>query len=92
MRASCDIAELIKKFAALKKKIDELAEAAGRPEPNRLALVKGTERYVFIYDDAHRWDLLRLLGRYASNPDLSFTWCDAAVMSQEVHRTHKEMA
>jgi hypothetical protein len=25
-----------------------------------------------------------VLGRYASNPDLSFTWYDAAMLSQKV--------
>jgi len=53
---------------------------------NVLALVKGEERYVFLFDDAHRADVLRVLGRYASNPDLSFTWYDAAVMSQKVRQ------
>jgi hypothetical protein len=51
---------------------------------NVLALVKGTERYVFLYDDASRAETLRVLGRYASNPELSFTWYDAAVLSQKI--------
>ena len=46
---------------------------------NVVALVKGSERYVFLYDDDSRAEALRMLGRYASNPDLSFTWYDAAV-------------
>lgn len=58
---------------------------------NVLALVKGNERYVFLYDDASRAETLRVLGRFASNSDLSFTWYDAAVLSQkirqEAHRT-----
>ena len=41
---------------------------------NVVALVKGSERYVFLYDDDSRAEALRMLGRYASNPDLSFTW------------------
>ena len=49
-----------------------------------LALVKGNERYVFLYDDASRDEVLRTLGRFASNPDLSFTWYDAATLSQKV--------
>lgn len=53
---------------------------------NVLALVKGAERYVFLYDDASRSDTLRVLGRFASNPDLSFTWYDAAVLSQKVRQ------
>lgn len=53
---------------------------------NVLALVKGSERYVFLYDDESRAETLRLLGRYASNPELSFTWYDAAVLSQKIRR------
>lgn len=51
---------------------------------NVLALVKGEERYIFLYDDASRAETLRMLGRFASDADLSFTWYDAAVLSQKV--------
>ncbi len=53
---------------------------------NVLALVKGEERYVFLYDDSRRAEALRTLGRYASNPDLNFSWYDAAVLSQKVRQ------
>ena len=53
---------------------------------NVLALVKGAERYVFLYDDSSRAETLRMLGRYASNPELSFTWYDAAVLSQKIRQ------
>ena len=56
---------------------------------NVLALVKGSERYVFLYDDASRAETLRILGRYASNPELSFTWYDAAVLSQKIRREQR---
>jgi hypothetical protein len=60
---------------------------------NVLALVKGAERYVFLYDDASRAETLRTLGRYASNPELSFTWYDAAVLSQKIRQeSHKFQA
>ena len=55
---------------------------------NVLALVKGRERYIFLYEDSQRAEALRTLGRFASNPELSFTWYDAAVLSQKVrHNT-----
>jgi hypothetical protein len=53
---------------------------------NVLALVKGEERYVFLFDDASRAETLRALGRYASNPELSFSWYDAAVLSQKIRQ------
>ncbi len=55
-------------------------------EINVIALVKGKERYVFLYDDNHRQECLLTLGRFASNPELSFTWYDAAVCSQKIRQ------
>ena len=51
---------------------------------NVLALVKGNERYVFLFDDDHRVEVLRTLGRFAADPELSFTWNDAVMLSQKV--------
>ncbi len=57
---------------------------------NVLALVKGAERYVFLYDDTSRAETLRVLGRFASNPELSFTWYDAAVLSQKIRQDNQK--
>jgi len=57
---------------------------------NVLALVKGPERYVFLYDDSSRAETLRVLGRFASNPELSFTWYDAAVLSQKIRQESRK--
>ncbi|MCA9248338.1 MAG: hypothetical protein KDA42_14525 [Planctomycetales bacterium] len=57
---------------------------------NVLALVKGEERYIFLFDDSNRAETLRMFGRYASNPDLSFTWYDAAVLSQKLRQATKK--
>ncbi len=57
---------------------------------NVLALVKGKERYIFLYDDDNRAETLRTLGRYASNQELSFTWYDAAVLSQKIRQTSQQ--
>ncbi len=56
---------------------------------NVLALAKGEERYLFLFNDDSRAETLRMLGRYASNPELSFSWYDAAVMSQKIRATRK---
>jgi hypothetical protein len=58
---------------------------------NVLALVKGSERYVFLYDDNSSPELLRTLGRFAADPQLSFTWYDAAILSQKVRRLRKDV-
>ncbi|MEZ6057532.1 MAG: hypothetical protein R3C01_12595 [Planctomycetaceae bacterium] len=57
---------------------------------NVLALVKDGERFVFLYDDESSAQLLQTLGRYAADPELSFSWYDAAVLSQKVRRLQQE--
>lgn len=54
-----------------------------RRELNVLALVKGEERYVFVYDDAARDELLNAFRHYAADPNYNFSWFDAAVLSDK---------
>jgi hypothetical protein len=54
-----------------------------RREFNVLALVKGNERYVFVYDDDSRAALLDAFRDQAADPRLSFSWFDAAVLSDK---------
>ena len=61
-------------------------EPAMQRQVNVLALLKDGERYVFLYDDRSVPQLLQTLGRYAADPELSFSWYDAAVLSQKVRR------
>lgn len=56
---------------------------------NVVALVKGEERYIFLFNDSQKSETLRTLGRYASDPRLSFSWYDAAVLSQKVRNATK---
>jgi hypothetical protein len=56
---------------------------------NVVALVKGEERYIFLFNDSQKSETLRTLGRYASDPRLSFSWYDAAVLSQKVRSASK---
>ena len=57
-----------------------------RRELNVLALLKGPERYVFVYDDESQDDLLDAFRHYASDPNLSFTWFDAAVLTDKARQ------
>lgn len=57
---------------------------------NVLALVKDGERFVFLYDESSIASLLQTLGKYAADPELSFSWYDAAVLSQKVRRLQKQ--
>ena len=59
---------------------------------NVVALVKDTERYIFLYDNDSAPALMQTLGRFAGDPELSFSWYDAAVLSQKVRRLNREVA
>jgi hypothetical protein len=52
-------------------------------EFNVLALIKGDERYVYVYDDASAAPLLETFRLHAADPDLSLNWFDAAVLAQK---------
>ncbi len=51
-----------------------------------VALVKDGQRYVFFYKDEDIPKILQTLGRFAADPELSFSWYDAAVVSQKIRR------
>jgi hypothetical protein len=53
---------------------------------NVLALVKGEERFIFMYTDNNKSETLRTLGRFASDPEINFSWYDAAVLSQRLRQ------
>jgi hypothetical protein len=59
---------------------------------NVIALVKDSERNIFLYDNESAPALMQTLGRFAGDPDLSFSWYDAAVLSQKVRRQNRESA
>jgi hypothetical protein len=61
-------------------------------ELNILALIKGAERYVFVYDDASRDALLDVLRDQAADPRLSFSWFDASVLTQRVREQAQDPA
>jgi hypothetical protein len=54
------------------------------PDIRAVCMFLGDERYTLLFTVATRTEALRQLGRWASNPDLSFTWFDAATMSQAI--------
>lgn len=62
------------------------------PELNVVAIVKDSERYLFLFDDDSQssQQLMKTLGRFAADKDLSFTWCDAAIASQKVRQISQE--
>jgi hypothetical protein len=67
--------------------VADLLSLPDTPSPhdrNVVALIKGHERYIFIFDNESRTETMRTLGRFASDPALSFSWFDAAKLSMAV--------
>ncbi len=52
-------------------------------ELNVLALIKGDDRYVYVYDDASRVALVEAFHEQAADRRLSLNWFDAAVLTQK---------
>jgi hypothetical protein len=52
-------------------------------EFNVLALIKGEERYIYVYDDSSRESLLDAFRDNAADPGLNFSWFDAAVLTEK---------
>ena len=50
-------------------------------ELNVLALVKGAEHYIFIYDDASRPQLIDNFRDLAADPQVNLSWFDAMVLT-----------
>src|SRR5207244_23767 len=54
-----------------------------RRELNVLALLKGSERYVYVYDDESRHGLIDVFRDDAADPRLSLSWFDVAVLAKK---------
>lgn len=49
-----------------------------------LALKKGSERYIVLFNGEHADDALLKIGQWACHPELSFDWMDGAELSRRV--------
>jgi len=49
---------------------------------NVLALIKGSERFIYVYDDDSRDDVLTAVRDAAADPAVSLNWFDAAVLTE----------
>jgi hypothetical protein len=56
------------------------ANPEGEHKASILGVIRGGERYLFIFDDASFGVTLDTFRRFANNPDLSFSWHDATVL------------
>lgn len=53
---------------------------------NVLALVKGVERFVFVYDDDSRDETIAAIRDQAADPTVSMSWFDAALLVQRARQ------
>jgi hypothetical protein len=59
------------------------AQGSAMPsDVNVLALVKGQDRYVYVYDDDSQTELIDAIRDHAADPNLSMTWFDATVLTR----------
>lgn len=49
---------------------------------NVLALFKGAERFIFVFDDDSRDELLAVIRNAAADPAVALNWFDAAVLTE----------
>ena len=60
-------------------------------ELNVLALIKGEERYVYIYDDTSRPLLIETFRNQAADSRLSFNWFDAALLTDRAREQARQV-
>jgi hypothetical protein len=53
---------------------------------NVLALLKGPERFVFVYDDASRDEVITAIRDKAADPGVAINWFDAAVLTERARQ------
>ncbi|HJZ89553.1 MAG TPA: hypothetical protein VKE40_01695 [Gemmataceae bacterium] len=51
-----------------------------------LALIRGKERYVYVYDDESRDELIEAIRAQAASPAVSLSWYDAAVLTERARQ------
>ena len=61
-------------------------------ELNVLALVKGAEQYIFVYDDESRGELIDNFRDLAADPHLSLSWFDAMVLTTKAREQETMVA
>jgi hypothetical protein len=60
--------------------------AAVQHELSVLALIRGKERYVYVYDDFSREELIEAVRGQAADPSASLSWFDAAVLTERARQ------
>jgi hypothetical protein len=59
---------------------------------NVLALIKGEEHFIFVYDDASRPQLIDNFRDLAANPEVNLSWFDAMVLTTKAREQEQAEA
>ncbi|MCI0641353.1 MAG: hypothetical protein L0Y70_19920 [Gemmataceae bacterium] len=59
---------------------------------NVLALIKGQEHYIFVYDDGSQDELVDAFRDLAADPHHSLNWFDALVLTKKAREQNAERA
>ncbi len=59
-------------------------------ELNVLALFKGGERFIFVYDDRSKDALIDDIRHKAADPAVALNWFDAAVLTERIRNPSAE--
>jgi hypothetical protein len=57
---------------------------------NVLALFKGAERFIFVFDDAGRQEALDAIRDKAADPSVSLNWSDAAMLIERAKQVGEQ--
>jgi len=57
-----------------------------------LALIKGKERFIYLYEDFSQEHLLKAIREHAASPAVSLSWFDAEILTQRARQQAKEAA
>jgi hypothetical protein len=79
------LSELVTKF----HEASLFGEEVVQNELSVLALIKGNERFIYVFDDSSREMLINAIRDQAANPGVSLSWFDAAVLTERVRQQAK---
>ena len=55
-----------------------------------LALIRSKERYIYVYDEISREELIEAIRTQAANPTVNLSWFDAAVLTEKARQQGTE--
>jgi hypothetical protein len=70
--------------------IDRAEDCRVTQELNVLALIKGAERFIFVYDDDSKDAVIDEIRHKAADPAVALNWFDAAVLTERVRNPQTE--